>query len=154
MPIAAILGTVAGGLIHGSTLNANLAAIGDAYQSLANGTSQQPVATLDLLVNRAGLGQPGTIAPQAQSKDAAKKALTDLIRAGIISGPDPLPPGTPNIRDQFKFVSKTVGGVQPTNAPTNLSNALPSVSGQPTWVTVAVLGVVGWAVFKLLRKGA
>lgn len=151
--LAAAAAAVSGGLIHGSTLNANMAQVADAYSSLLNGTSTDPNGTLTFLVNRAGLGAPGTISATSQSKDAAKKALTDLIGAGIISGPNPLPGGTPNIRDQFKLVTKAQASSQPTNASMTLSNQLPDISGQPTWVLLVVAGLLGWGVYKVIKKG-
>lgn len=153
---SSVASTLTGGLIHGSTLTASLNSVAGWYTAAQNGNQD----AVNRLTRYAGLAGGIGIAPQAQAKDAAKKALRALLDAGVITGPSGsgdfgLPPGVPNLT--YTVVNKAGSTSDNTPPGPGVGSAkdtpmVPSLMGTlPTWGWVALAVVVGFFGLKYLK---
>lgn len=85
----AIIGATAGGLFHSSTTTQVEATLARYAQNAAAGSQSD----LDLLVLRSGVtGLPSGYAPQNAAREYARSLIGQLLAAGKILGPMPVPP--------------------------------------------------------------
>lgn len=146
--------SLTGGLIHASTLQANL----DRNTTLYNLATTGDQASLDDLVVRSGItGLSSGYAPQRDAREDARAKIQALLNAGIISGPNPVPPQAlaPTGVKYTVVVKSTTTAGHPAQTSSTLSNAFTGAStNMPLPVLLVVGGLLAWGVYHLIKKGA
>ncbi|SRR6266567_2331773 len=138
-------GSVAARLKSRASYEADRAATYDVwYQEALQGNQH----SLDLLTASAGLRGGVGIAPSTGSKDYAKNKLRALLDAGAITGPNPLPDGTPYVQYTVTNKANSNATSQPSNGPTQKP-----ASDSINWLVVGVVVVGGFFAVKMLKHG-
>lgn len=160
---SSVASTLTGGLIHGSSTAASNAATDAAYNGAMGGDQK----ALDSLVAKAGYAGGAGMAVGAGAKEYAQGKLLSLVSSGSVIGPGAdvktnrdmgypkfpdLPYGTPNLVGKYLIANanKAQSIAQVTGL--NLSNQL-SATNMPTWMLVVVAGLLGWGLYKIVKKG-
>ena len=144
---ASVASQATGGLIHTSTLDANVQRNLTDYTAAQTGSQ----SALNDLVLRSGItGLSAGYAPQNTAREDARTKLQALLSGGFISGPNPVPPqATAPTGVKYEVVNKVTGPVGGDKPSLSVTSAAQST---PAWQLLVVAGLLGWGAYQLFKR--